>query len=238
MKKVLLFGLILIGTLNLSGQEKILSVQGVARIKEKPELIVITGNLIVKDSLYNECFEKALEKINVLKDIFSSNGIHKDKIKSKEIIVSESFKWEGNTRIKVGYSTNIEIEIEEIFTQDLSKKLLKSLSTKGLDLNYKIQFAFSKKQKDELRKSAIKEAVRDAKEKAEILSSAAGLNLKGIIKIDYKTSNVDFAVIEDDLIMEEMIPITRQQDYSFGQVDLNPKESTIIKSVFIDWEYE
>jgi hypothetical protein len=218
-----------------------ISVEGIARIKEKPELIVVTANLIVKDKEYKTCFEKSLSSLNELKNVFQKNGIEPQKIKSEGLYISEEYKWTGNEREKIGFYSNIEFTIEEIFSNEFSQNLLSSLSTDGLDLNYKIKFEFSETQKEKIRKLALEKAIEDANIKAQIIAKASKLQLTGISKIEYNYYQKNFGLLDmegDQLEMaDEIMPITRQ-DFNFGTVDLNPKEKSISKVILMEWNYK
>ncbi|MCW0485048.1 SIMPL domain-containing protein [Gaoshiqia sediminis] len=242
MKKTILLLTLIIGVVNFNfAQTKNkISVKGIARIKEKPELIVVSINLFVRTQDYNTCFQEALSALNELKSEFEKNGIEKSQLKSNEIIVSELYDWEGFQKKSNGFFSRIELEIKQTFSPESSKKLLNSLNAKGLNLSYSIKFDFSETQKEKIRELAIEKAIEDAKVKAAIISKSANLKLTGISNIRYNDSNENFGYlnIEDDEleVVEQSIPIT-QQDSQFGEIDLNPKEKSISKFILIEWDY-
>ncbi|MCU4155106.1 SIMPL domain-containing protein [Carboxylicivirga sp. A043] len=216
---------------------KTIKVEGIARISEVPEEIIVSVDLTIKDSLYQDCFNKSMASLNALKKVFKNNGIDPKLIKSKAIAVNENYEWQQNKRHKTGYISHISIEVKGAFTQKFSESLLKSLDQKNLNINYQIAFGFSEEQKTKLRKKVIELAVADATEKAETIAQAAKLKLIGISTINYGSSPFYGPM---DIVSEGVFdaPPIKGVDKHFAGVDLNPKEQQIQKSISIEWAFE
>lgn len=230
-----LFILLIANTLVAQNSNRI-QVEGQARITEVPEEIIVSVDLTVKDSLYQVCFNKAMESLKTLKHTFEKNGIDAKLIKSKAISVNEAYEWQNNKRTKTGYVANIALEVKGAFTQKFSDALLKSLSRDDLFINYRLAFGFSEAQQEKLRAKAIELAVSDAKQKAEIIAHAAGVKLTGIANINYGANTPSFRPM--NLMMEkESMPATKQMADNFSGVDLNPKEQVIMKSIYMEWAF-
>ncbi|MBR8537246.1 SIMPL domain-containing protein [Carboxylicivirga sediminis] len=212
-----------------------IKVEGQARISEVPEEIIVSVDLTVKDSLYQECFSKAMESLKTLKHTFEKNGIDPKFIKSKAISVNEAYEWQQNKRIKSGYVANISLEVKDAFTQKFSDALLKSLNRADLNINYRLAFGFSEAQKEKLKAKAIELAVADAQQKAEIIANAAGVKLTGIANINYGADTPSFRPM-DMMMDKEMTPAITRAD-NFSGVDLNPKEQVIISAIYMEWTF-
>lgn len=222
-------------------QPETIKVAGVAEVSETPELIILNANLVVKAPLYQECFEKSMETYNHLKSVFEENGIDPGNIKSRQIIVNENVEWRNNEKTVLGYYSNIQFEVREEFTQDLSEKLLNSLNTEGLNINYNVSFDFTEKQKDKIRKQALELAIKDAKEKASIIARTSGIQLLKISKINYGVPETGIPFPEyadDDLARTRTLAITEPSRFNMGDVNLNPKEKIIRKMVIVEWSFQ
>jgi hypothetical protein len=179
-----------------------------------------------------------METYNQFKAVFEEDGIPADKIKSRQIVVNENVEWRANEKVILGYYANIQFEIKDEFTRQLSLSLLNSLNTEDLNLNYTVNFDFTEEQKTRIREKALELAVADAKEKAEVIAKATGIELTGISKINYGTSGMNFPIsefVDDDLARNQLSMITRRFD--MGEVDLNPKEKTIRKVIIVKWNF-
>ncbi len=213
-----------------------IKVEGIAHMKSVPEEIIVSMDLTIKDSLYQDCFNKSMKALSALKKNFKRNGIDPSLIVSKNIAVNESYEWRNNKRIKTGYTSSIALEIKNTFTQKYSEALLTSLDENNQELNYRISFAFSENQKTELRAKAIELAVIDAKQKAESIAKAAGIELKGISFINYEsTTGYDKPVFLARTMEEAYMPVSKSSN--FAGVNLNPKEQQIQKSIVIEWAF-
>ncbi|WP_075601713.1 SIMPL domain-containing protein [Saccharicrinis aurantiacus] len=221
-----------IGT-QVTAQNKI-NVNGIAQVNEIPKEIIVSIDLSIKDSLYQVCFDNSLQALEQLKSHFKSNGINPKNIYTKNLVVNENYEWQKNKKVKVGYSSTINLELKEIYTQKYSKALLNSLNQENLDLNYRISFGFTEEQKTKLRKDALQLAIKDATEKAEIIAQASGLKLSGIANITYGTS--PSVNPRTDIVYEKQLMNSSSNRNSAG-VNLNPKEQMIQKTVYIEWNF-
>jgi uncharacterized protein YggE len=223
-------------------QPKLLRVEGEFRMKEMPERIQVNLNITEKDSKYQECFNKAVETRKKLKNAFIENGIDEASVKTNSLSVREDYEWENDKRKKVGFKARLYMVIEEDFTPEFADKLLKSFQNYSFDVDYNISFRLSEDQKKKLRAMATERAVNDAREKAISLSEAAGVRLKEIYRIDYGSivsgfNTHSYYVLEDCLDQEPPPPI-KDSAYRSGDLEFNPQELTLTKSVFIEWIIE
>ena len=76
-------------------------------------------------------------------------------------------------------------------------------------------------------------AVRDAKEKAAVLSQAAGVTLKGIQTIDYSWGEVDFKVRATERMS---LPESAACDSSAFDMDIEPDDIETSDTVTVVWE--
>jgi len=238
MKRSILISLIIVlmGLQATAQNSKRIKVEGVARIKEVPEQIIVSIDLTVKDSLYQVCFNNSMEALNTLKAHFKRNGINPENIKSRDLVVNENFEWQQNKRIRKGYISTMHLEVKDKYTAKISEKLLNSLDQKDLDLNYRISFGFTDEQKTKLRKEALELAIMDAAEKAETIANASGLKLDGIANITY-ASNATFYEPMDIMYENEVADMAPMKSSRYSGINLNPKEQKIQKSVLIEWAF-
>lgn len=237
MKRLSLISLVIIlFGIELSAQKtQVIKVEGIARIYEVPEEIVVSIDISVKDSTYQVCFNNSMEALETLKSHFKKNGIKTQSIKSKNLTVNENYDWVKGKRIRKGFVSTINLEVKDKYTEQYSVKLLNSLNQEGLDINYRINFTFSEEQKTMLRKKALELAIKDATEKVNTIASAANLKLSGIQNINYGTNQTFYptpvTMMEDDAEM----PPRKASNYS--GINLNPKEQLIQKSIYIEWGF-
>lgn len=239
MKRTCIISLIaLLFSLQTNAQNKrLIQVEGIARIKEIPKEIIVSIDLSLKDSLYQTCFNKSVESLERLKSHFKSNGIKPKNIKVNNLVVNENFEFHKSKRIRQGYKSSISLEVKDIYNDEYSNALLKSLNQENLNISYQISFGFTDEQKTKLRRQALELAIKDATEKAEVIANASGLKLKSIEKIIYGSNSSYYGSF--DIVMDEECYDTppRKGNGQYG-VSFNPKEQRIQKNILIEWSYE
>lgn len=238
MKRLNIIAILLIvgiGTQLMAQNSNKISVNGIAQLKEVPDEIIVSIDIAIKDSLYQTCFNKSLEALENLKGHFKSNGINPKDIYTKDLLVREDYEWRKNQKVKIGYSSTINLELKAEYTPEYSQAILQSLNQGNLNLNYRIGFGFSDSLRTNLRKKALELAIKDATEKAETIAKTSGLKLKGIANISYGTTPSVHP--RTDIVYEKQLASTSSHNNSSAGLNLNPKEQTIQKMVYIEWNF-
>ncbi|HET6556297.1 MAG TPA: SIMPL domain-containing protein [Prolixibacteraceae bacterium] len=229
---------------NTNGQSNIqnnntLIVKGVAILKQTPEIIYATINIKIESKEYNDCQDKVMTALQKAKSTFINSGIEKDLIKTNEIGVSENREFKDGEFVKTGFTGNVSLIIESVYSIDFTQKLLTALKNDSLSVYYNIGFKLSETQKTLLRQKSISMAIEDAKEKARSIAESSNVYLIKINSIvykddDYAARNSDKDIIKEDIWISQDIRI-RGTGNNSPTIDFNPNEIGIQKSVQIEW---
>lgn len=173
--------------------EKRLTVQGVGKISLPPDQIVIKMTVESKDKDYNTVTEKQFEKTEELKNAVAEVGFDSDKLKTAQLNVNADYEnvqnekgiWE---RKFAGYCCTHCLSLEFGFDTEKLKWIISAI-TSCKNANPSFNIAFTVKDKEETHNKLLELAVRDAVEKAAVLSAAANVNLGDIISISYGSRN-------------------------------------------------
>lgn len=108
-----------------------------------------------------------------------------------------------------------------------------------MGLNYTVGFRLSEAQKSQLRQQAINLAIEDAKEKASLIANSSDIKLLNINSITYLDDDMTY-LRDRDIVKEVVRPsqevvMIRGTETDATNIDFNPKEIGIIKSVRIEW---
>jgi uncharacterized protein YggE len=220
-------------------KDNTLMVEGVAITKVKPENIFVLIKVKSESKDYSQCQDMLLTRIGKVKSSILSQNIDKDLLKANEITINENKEYVDGRQEKIGYSGTISLSIETSFTPDFASKLLTALKIDSIPVEYNIRFKLSEDQKSKLRQKAINLAVTDAKEKAKLLANASNIELTKINSITYLDEGSIFDQ-DRDIVREEIQPQTQAfmvvgSSNDFKNIDFNPKEVGIYKSVHIQW---
>jgi len=243
----LLLTLLTVLTLTLQAQtnqpckENILIVNGTAILKQTPEMLIASISVNVKADKYIDCQDKLVKAIAQVTSLLNKSGIEKEYLRTNDLYVSEQREYLPNNVVKLHFEGNSSISVEHLYSIDFAKKLLAALQNEAVSLHYSLSFNLSEKQKEMLRKKAIETAIADAKTKAEAIASASGVRLLKINSITFNDNEMGRSY-ESDLVQENRmyagdIAMSKAGNPS-PEIDFNPKELGIRKSIVVEWLIE
>lgn len=214
-------------------QNNLLKVKGKAEVKATPEIMNIHIPIEAKETDYERCSNKLTGVFNQLKEALIKTGIDAERIKSDQLRISEDYKYVNRERVLIGYVGNIKVEIEMDHTSQNLQKVMKTLNDERFNFGYSVQFSLAESQKDSLRQSAIKTAVADAREKANILAESLDIELGAIHEVNFEHGNTG----NNPLMRSDKRMYSANMESSSGnnEIELNPKEISLTKTVDITW---
>jgi uncharacterized protein len=231
----LLILLPIIGKAQYQQSDNTISVQGIFITKETPEQIDFYLTIRYVSPDFKSCSDSLLTITQAISNLLEKNGIKREMIRVSQISVNENYVYIQGERTKQGFIGSSRIEIQSILTQALTEKIFKSVVDFQYDVEYSVSFSLSEQQKEKLRKTSLEKAIQDAKEKAEIIASTNNLRLLRINKINFD-DNTRFPMhSEYDIVKEVLLTRLDYERPSISELNLNPKEIAIVKSVVIEW---
>ena len=163
-------------------------VTGKGQIKVKPDMarITITLSGLYKD--YGETLRRSSDDTEALKDVLSGFGFARSDLKTLSFRVDTEYEnyRDGNNDYRrrfVGYRFNHVTKVEFASDNDRLGRVLYALA--ACPVRPEFQISFTVKDPESAKNLLLGKAVADAKEKAAVLSGAAGVALKEIQSIDY-----------------------------------------------------
>ncbi|WP_321375413.1 SIMPL domain-containing protein [uncultured Draconibacterium sp.] len=194
MKRIILSLAVIVfslGSFAQTNEDRIITVEGKSEVKILPEEIWFNVSLTVKDQDYKTCADLAVQKLAEIKSLFTENGIEKDMIKTNRYSVREIQRHDPELRKMVsdGYQATIPLTVRTNRDYDKNNVIFKLIKD-NLESNFNMNFALSEEQIAAVKAKLIKLAVDDAKEKAEIITQAAEVELGKIAHIQYGEPNL------------------------------------------------
>lgn len=231
-KSILLAGAVLLFlTTHAQKEEDAVEVRGVASLKAVPEIARLQIPISVEVTDYKECSDSLMRKLSALQEELYEIGVPEEQLKSTGFSIEEHFEY-NKKRQKVGYRGRANLEIKDCYHSSRLKEILKILRTN--EANYTLSFVLSEEQKKGLTAELIALCVKDALEKAQMLTKASQIILGEILKITYQGEQMYGG--DQFLLQEEEQSIADAPIYSVvQQLDLTPKELSVRRSVLIRW---
>lgn len=212
-------------------------VTGKGQIKVRPDMTRITMSLegLYKD--YNETLRLSSQDTETLKDILSGFGFERLDLKTLNFSVDteyESYKdRDGSYKQRfTGYRYRHMLKVEFDSDNERLGKILYALANGKVRPEFRISYTV--KDPEATKNTLLGKAVKDAREKASVLTEAAGIGLKDIQSIDYSWGEIDFEYRPmDGGILAERCMAEPTAAYS---LDIEPDDIEVSDTVTVVWE--
>ena len=213
-------------------------VTGKGQIKVKPDMTRITMTLTGLYKEYSETLRHSSEDTEALRDILSGFGFERSDLKTISFNVDTEYE---NYRDKnkdfrqrfVGYRFNHILKIEFEPDNDRLGKTLYALAHCGVMPQFRISYTV--KDPEATKNLLLSKAVKDAKEKAAVLTQAGGITLKEIQSIDYSWGeiNLEYQPMRVDALMDCVDEDFKAKKYA---LDIEPDDIDVSDTVTVVWE--
>ena len=214
-----------------------LRVTGKGILSLKPDTIVVkfTSSAVYAD--YAETIAMASKATKDLKAVIAKAGVDSELLKTTNLDVSPEYDtWydDNNHRhekfIGYKYTHNSKIKIDN--DNKILGKLLYEVSASPLDVRFDISYTVKdiEKSKNDL----LREAIKDAKEKAQILSEEAGVKLKSVVDINYSWGEIEI-YSEPLSLMDSQICAAPLKSFD---IDIDADDIDVNDTVTVVWEIE
>lgn len=214
--------------------ERLITVKGVGNINVKPDLIVITMDLVSHEYSYEDTMELATNSVDALEKAIERVGFNKKDLKTTRFDISTKYKsyYDENNKYKSefdGYACEQGLKLQFDLDMNMLSKVLTAITKSGV--NPTINIRFSVKNKEKVSEELLIDATENARRKAEILTKASKVNLGRLVSIDYNWSELNiYSNIEYE--MESKI-ISEEKAYA---PDIEPDDINLSDTVAFVWE--
>ena len=216
-------------------------VTGKGNLKVHPDMTRITMELEGQYQNYDETLHHSSEDTEHLKDVLSIFGFDRSDLKTLRFDVDtvyESYKYKDTYKQRfVGYKFSHTLKFEFESDNDRLGKILYALANCTVKPEFRISYTVMDPEaaKNEL----LGKAVADAKEKAAVLTAAAGIKLGNIQSIDYSWGEIDFEYRPMNRYLEcadyDACAPVAEKGYA---MDIEPDDIDVSDTVTVIWEIE
>lgn len=211
-----------------------ITVKGIGAVSVKPDLIVLRLSMVTSEYEYDAAMKAAAEKIDFLNKALEAAGFEKKSAKTADFRVHADYDrlndGKGNyTSVFMGYKCRHELKIEFDFD---TKRLAKALSEISKCIaKPEISIDFTVKDSAAVSGELLKAAVKNAREKAEILCAASGAKLGGLLSIYYNWGELHLYSETDYDVEGKCLMMGAADD-----MDIEPEEIKARDTATFEWE--
>ena len=214
-------------------------VTGKGQIKVRPDMTRITMSLEGVHPDYGETLQRSSEDTEQLKDVLSAFGFERSDLKTLNFSVDteyESYKDKGVYKQRfVGYKYHHVMKVEFASDNVRLGKILYALANCSVKPEFRISYTV--KDPEAAKNELLGKAVSDAKDKAAVLTGAAGVTLKDIQSIDYSWGEIDFEVHPmNRTLMADACMAPMAAEVGSYDMDIEPDDIEVSDTVTVLWE--
>ncbi len=216
-----------------------IKVTGKGQIKVKPDMTRITMSLDGLYPEYGETLRHSSEDTESLRDLLAGFGFERSDLKTLNFSVDteyESYKDKGTYKQRfVGYRFRHTMKVEFDSDNERLGRVLYALM--NCQVKPEFRLSYTVKDPEAAKNELLGKAVTDAKEKATVLTQAAGVTLKEIQNIDYSWGQIDFEVqpMKRMYLAEDCCDTLMAAKESYD-MDIEPDDIEVSDTVTVLWE--
>ena len=213
-----------------------ITVKGMGRVTTSPDYVVISMSLMAQDNDYEETMKLTAKKIEYLNASLEEIGFEKKSVKTTNFNVRTDYERvkdrNGNYKsVFNGYICSHRLKVEFDFD---TKRLAQTLYAISKCLaEPELSISFTVKDPSAVNKELLKSATINAKEKAQILCEASGVELGQLLSIDYNWGELNI-VSHTDYMLEEKcmaMPVGGLAD-----IEIEPDDIDVSDTATFVWE--
>ena len=218
-------------------EKRTIRVTGKGRLKVRPDTTRITLTLEGSDPDYGKVLERSARDTETVRDLLTGFGFARSDLKTLSFDVDteyESYREKGvyKQRFK-GYRFTHLLKTEFPSDNDRLGRILFALARCPAKPEFRLSYTVS--DPEGVKNTLLGRAVSDAGEKAAVLTRAAGVALKDILRIDYSWGEIDLEVRSMDRMLLEESDSTVAATGSYD-LDVEPDDIEVTDTVTVLWE--
>ena len=214
-------------------------VTGKGQIRVRPDLTRITIQLTGTYPEYAQTLQRSSEDTEALRSLLSGFGFAPSDLKTLSFDVNteyEGYQENGVYQQRfVGYAFHHTLKLEFDSDNELLGRLLYALSNSPVQPVF--QISYTVKDPEAAKNELLGRAVSDAREKAAVLTRAAGVQLREIQSIDYSWGEISFETrpMNRMLMAKCASPMAAEESYD---MNIQPDDIQVSDTVTVLWEIE
>jgi len=162
-----------------------ISVAGAGEVYTKPDLALISFSVVIEAKTVGEAMSQNTEKMNNIISFIKEQGVEDKDLKTTSFNIYPRYDYNrassiypSGKRVLVGYEVSQQLQVK-IRDLDKTGQIIEGAANKGANQVGNLQFTVENE--DDFKKQARKEAIEEAKTKAEELAGQLGVKLIRII---------------------------------------------------------
>lgn len=179
-------------------EQKIIRVMGTGNVKVAPDTTRLTFEVDSLHDTYESAYNEASMGNEEMKSFLESFEIGKDALKTTDFSITKETEWsrKEEKHVFVGFKLRQALYLDLPIDSVLISRVIATLGDAWPELE--VNILFIKKNAHDVKLQILESAVKDAREKAEVIAATLGHKLGGIISADYSKRSVEVNFREEE----------------------------------------
>ena len=206
----------------MSQEQKTIRVMGTGFVKTAPDTTRLTFEVDSQHDTYEKAYAEAAVGNKNLRETLEKLNIPKDSLKTTNFSITKETEWKRKEDkfVFVGFKLNQNLAIELPLDSVITSKVMSALGKAWPELEVNIAH--------DVKLQIVESAVKDAREKAEVIATTLGHKLGGIISADYSKRSIDINYHEERLaICDGKMPESQSIDYTPDDIEAGDTIETV-----------
>lgn len=219
--------------------ERTICVTGKGSISVKPDMIRLLLTLEDMYDTYENTLEQSTMQVELLKDCFEKLGFARTDMKTLSFNIDTEYdSYQDRQKVWkkrfMGYKFVHRLKIEFDADNKRLGQVLYALAHSPIKPEFRINYTV--KDTETAKNKLLGKAVIDSKEKAKVLTEAAGVTLGDIMKIDYSWGEITFLSEP----MQKCMSLAEDCCVSSGSydIDIEPDDIDVTDTVTVVWRIQ
>lgn len=163
----------------------LLHVSGEAKIAVKPTLTAVTLTIRSSGNSYAGAVEDLINRVDILSEVLSSLDFKEKEILTSNFSVDKNFVYAQGERKEKGFIGLQTLKVQFELEKERLLKVLTAVASSSADPEIALSFDLDGVQKAKLKDQLLRQAVKDAQSKAQLIAEQANQQITGIKDIKY-----------------------------------------------------
>lgn len=201
-------------------EQKIIRVMGTGNVKVAPDTTRLTFEVDSLHDTYESAYNEASMGNEEMKSFLESLEIGRDSLKTTNFSITKETEWnrKEDKRVFVGFKLSQSLYLDLPIDSVLISRVIATLGDAWPELE--VNILFIKKNAHDAKLQILESAVKDAREKAEVIAATLGHKLGGFVSADYSKRSVDINFRTEENLRLRCEDCTEEKGIDFTPDDI------------------
>jgi hypothetical protein len=208
----------------------LIRVQGHGSVASSPDRIILSLTLESEHKDYDKAMEDSAQRLELLRQAVAKTGLDPELLKTASFGVDAAQDYDQGRKTFRGYNVRHHLSLELPYERENLGQVFAAVT--GCKARAELTLSFTVADPEAVKRRVLEAAVRNARDRAEVIAQAAGRKLGAIHAIDY--GHTEITIRSQPMIFGARTFASMAEP----EMDFNPADIDSEDTVLVAWELE